>query len=46
MMFEGIGIMPSPGHRVSDGQQFPVNGADDLMVETSTFVLTGEVYFP
>ena len=46
MMLEGIDIMPSARDRVSDGQQFPVQGANHLMVETSTFMLARKVYFP
>ena len=46
MMFEGIDIMPSARDWVSDGQQFPVQGANHLMVETGSFMLTRKVYFP
>lgn len=45
MVLKSIGIMPSPGQRVSNGQQFPLQGTDHLMVETSTLVLTRKVRF-
>ena len=40
MMFEGVSIMPGPGHRVCDSQQLSIQGADDLVVNPGTFVFS------
>ena len=39
MMLESISIMPGTRYWASDGQQFPLQGADDLVIETSSLVL-------
>ncbi|MCQ9372499.1 hypothetical protein NQ024_14845, partial [Corynebacterium sp. 35RC1] len=45
MMFEGVSIMPGPGHRVCDSQQLSIQGANDLVVESGSFVLSREICF-
>ena len=38
-------IMTSPWHRIGGSQQFSIERTDNLMVETSTLVLTRKVRF-
>lgn len=38
--------MPGTRQLIRDDKEFPINGADNLMIETCAFVFTGEVYFP